>query len=104
MPNPACEVFAVGAWSPPAPHCATPPALSACEHPASVKHLQSFLRRTHTPGVSARKVPPCPSWSASYASVAPSTKRSQHLPGGPKLTATAGPDQNAKIRADEQTG
>jgi hypothetical protein len=51
-----------------------------------------------TPCVSARKVPPCPSWSASYASVAPSTKRSQHLPGGPKLTATAGPDQNAKTK------
>jgi len=29
-------------------------------------------------GESVRKLPPCPSWLASYASVAPSTKRSQH--------------------------
>src|SRR6185437_9330855 len=36
------------------------------------------LRRTRTPGVSARKVPLFPSCSASYASLAPSTKRSQH--------------------------
>ena len=40
-------------------------------------HLRSSLPRTQTRGVSARKVPPCPSWSASYASVAPSTKRTQ---------------------------
>src|SRR5947207_7005062 len=97
MPNQAYEVFYVGAWLPRARHCAKLPEPSACVHPVSVKHLQSVLRRTRTLGVSARKVPPYPSWSASYASVAPSTKRSQHLPGGPKLTATAGPDQNAKI-------
>ena len=50
---------------------------SAGVRSTSATHLRSSLRRTQTRGVSARKVPPCPSWSASYASVAPSTKRTQ---------------------------
>ena len=58
---------------------------SACEHPVFVKLLQSSLRRTRPLGVSVRKAPPCPSWLASYASLAPSTKRSQHPPRWAKV-------------------
>jgi hypothetical protein len=57
---------------------ATLPAPSAGARPTSATRPRSFLRRTQTPGVSARMVPPCPSWSTSYASVPPSTKRTQH--------------------------
>src|ERR1019366_4038153 len=80
-----------------APHCEAPLAPSDGELPTCATLRISFQRRTPTHGVSAQTVPLYPSWSASYASVAPSMKPSQCCPSGPNLTAVAGPNQNARI-------
>ena len=66
-------------------------------HPTSAKLRKSCLHQTHAHDVSAQITPPCHSWSASSASVAPSTKPTQLLPGGPKLTSEGGPNQDTEI-------
>src|ERR1700733_4103972 len=95
-PPASLAAFAV-ACSRLAPRSAVLPAPSDDALPTCATLRRSFRRRTPSHGVSAQTVPLFPSWSASYASVAPSMKPSQCRPSGPNLTAVAGPNQNARI-------